>query len=182
MNWEGLCTLEKNLCYFCKKSIVIYTSKDYLPSLWVAAMTPTILISSKLWVGVDGINDDLSKIVWTCLSLLVHCGALFKVWSFSNCHENILGPRSISTSINFLKERLIPNLYSVLQLKKLLCTLRFKVMLVLCFIFHLPVHLFVCGMSNLISHCLQQVLLQLGASKRCVVDVAASSCWLFKVL
>jgi hypothetical protein len=58
----------------------------------------------------------------------------------------------------------------------------FKVMLVLCFILHFPVHLFVCGMSNLISHCLQQVLLQLGVSKCCVVDIAASSCSLFKVL
>jgi hypothetical protein len=36
-----------------------------------------------------------------CLSLLVHCQALFKVWSFSNCHENIPRPRLISIGINF---------------------------------------------------------------------------------
>jgi hypothetical protein len=46
----------------------------------------------------------------------------------------------------------------------------------LCFILHLLVCLFVCGMSNLISHHIQQVFLQLGTSKCCVVDVATSSC------
>jgi len=39
MNWEELCTLNKNLYFFCKKSIVIYASKDYLSSLQAAAMT-----------------------------------------------------------------------------------------------------------------------------------------------
>ncbi len=52
----------------------------------------------------------------------------------------------------------------------------FRVRLVLCFILHLRVCLFVCGLSNFVSRCLQQAFLQLGASERCVVDVVASSC------
>lgn len=81
-------------------------SKITCPVCELLCWTPTIFISSKLCMGVDGIDDDLTKIVWTCLSLLVHCGALFKVWSFSNCHENIPGPRLISTGINFLKKKI----------------------------------------------------------------------------
>jgi hypothetical protein len=67
MNWEGLCILEKILCYFCQKSIVIYASKDCVPSLWTTAVS-TIFISSKLWVGVDEVNDGLTKIL--CVNML----------------------------------------------------------------------------------------------------------------
>ncbi len=52
----------------------------------------------------------------------------------------------------------------------------FRVRLVLCFILHLPIRLFVCDLSNLVSCHLQEVLLQLGASECCVVDVVAPSC------
>jgi hypothetical protein len=42
--------------------------------------------------------------------------------------------------------------------------------------------MFICGLSNLVSRRLQQALLQSGTSECCVVDIAAPSCLLLKVL
>ncbi len=36
---RGVVRFWKCFCWFCKKSIVIYASKDCLPSLWTTAMT-----------------------------------------------------------------------------------------------------------------------------------------------
>jgi hypothetical protein len=72
--------------------------------------------------------------------------------------------------------------YFRVRVLKVVVYFTFRVRLVLCFILHLYVRLFICGLSNLVSHRLQQVLLQLGACECCVVDVATPSCLLLKVL
>jgi len=66
--------------------------------------------------------------------------------------------------------------YFRVRVKKVVVYFTFRVRLILCFILHLPIRLFVYGLSNLVSCRLQQVLLQLGTSECCMVDFAVSSC------
>ncbi len=65
--------------------------------------------------------------------------------------------------------------YFRVKVLKVVVYFMFRVRLVLCFILHLFIHRFVCGLSNMIFCRFQQALLQLGTFE-CCMDVAMPFC------